>query len=244
MNWQIGGWNEFVDRQSHLLIVESDAGVVRRLYALLSSLPVRIVIAGTRADAVEAGLSRTFDLCFIAHGLVDGNGLSLLREALWGRGAVVGVLMSRHADLRVVQQAIDFGYSGVMQDPPDLRQLRPLLRRVYGELADSLSFECPEIARSIAAKADAFKELPDLRSISELTLTQIRSVLSNVDLMRIIRAVDYPFAGKERLEYFDRDTLERVVCLVRRWSQQRLGLQYARHVQSPSELPEKLRRPA
>ena len=41
--------------------------------------------------------------------------------------------------------------------------------------------------------------------------------------MTAFRSVDYPFAGKERLEYFDRDTLERVVCLVRRWSQQRLA---------------------
>lgn len=237
-------WKEFVDRHRHVLIVESDAGVVRRLTALLSSLPARVVISGTRADAVEAGLSHSFDLCFIAHGLVDGNGLSLLREALWGRGAVVGVLMSRHADLRVVQQAIDFGYSGVIQDPPDLQQLRPLLRRVFGGLADSLGSEQPEIARCIAAKTDPACELPDLRTIADLTLTQIRSVLSSIDLMRIIRAVDYPFAGKERLEYFDRDTLERVVCLVRRWSQQRLGLQDPRHVQSLPDLFEELRRPA
>jgi CheY-like chemotaxis protein len=224
--------------------VESDAGVVRRLCALLSSLPVRIVTSGSRADAVEAGLSQTFDLCFIAHGLADGNGLSLLKEALWGRGAVVGVLMSRHADLRVVQQAIDFGYSGVIQDPPDLQQLQPLLRRVFGGLADSLGSERPETVPSIAAKTDAFCELPDLRSIAELTLTQIRSVLSNFDLMRIIRAVDYPFAGKERLEYFDRDTLERVVCLVRRWSQQRLGHTDSLQMQAMPELFEELRRPA
>lgn len=233
-----------MDRHCHVLIVESDAGVVRRLCGLLSALPVRIVTSGTRADAVEVGLSQTFDLCFIAHGLVDGNGLSLLKEALWGRGAVVGVLMSRHADLRVVQQAIDFGYSGVIQDPPDLQQLRPLLRPLFGGLADSLVSEHPEIALSIAAKTDAVSELPDLRSIAGLTLNQIRSALSNFDLMRIIRAVDYPFAGKERLEYFDRDTLERVVCLVRRWSQQRLGLTDSRQLQSLSELLEELRRPA
>ncbi|MFM7165065.1 MAG: hypothetical protein ACKO3T_07420 [Planctomycetaceae bacterium] len=233
-----------MDRQRHVLIVESDAGVVRRLCALLSSLPVRIVTSGSRADAVEAGLSQTFDLCFIAHGLADGNGLSLLKEALWGRGAVVGVLMSRHADLRVVQQAIDFGYSGVIQDPPDLQQLQPLLRRVFGGLADSLGSERPETVPSIAAKTDAFCELPDLRSIAELTLTQIRSVLSNFDLMRIIRAVDYPFAGKERLEYFDRDTLERVVCLVRRWSQRRLGHTDSLQMQAMPEMFEELRRPA
>lgn len=240
----VSRWKDIVDRYRQVLIVESDAGVVQRLSSLLSYLPARLVISGTRADAVEAGLSQSFDLCFIAHGLVDGNGLSLLREALWGRGAVVGVLMSRHADLRVVQQAIDFGYSGVIQDPPDLQQLRPLLRRVFGGLADSLGSEHPEIARSIAARTDPAGELPDLRTIAGLTLTQIRSVLSNFDLMRIIRAVDYPFAGKERLEYFDRDTLERVVCLVRRWSRQRLGLQDVRQVQSLPELFEELRRPA
>jgi hypothetical protein len=69
-------------------------------------------------------------------------------------------------------------------------------------------------------------------------------VLSNFDLMRIIRAVDYPFAGKERLEYFDRDTLERVVCLVRRWSQQRLGHTDSLQIQAMPELFEELRRPA
>ena len=233
-----------MDRQRQILIVESDAGVVRRLCALLASLPARIIVSGTRADAVEAGLSQSFDLCFVAHGLADGNGLSLLREALWGRGAVVGVLLSRHADLRVVQQAIDFGYRGVMQDPPDLQQLRPLLRPVFGGLVDSLSSEPPEIALSIAAKTDWTADLPDLRWIAGLTLTQILSVLSTTDLMKIIRSVDYPFAGKERLEYFDRDTLERVVCLVRRWSQQRLSLPGICHSPAGVELLEELRRPA
>ena len=66
-------------------------------------------------------------------------------------------------------------------------------------------------------------ELPDLRYIATLSMSQIRVSLTEDDLIRIIRSVDYPFAGKERLEYFDRDTLERVVCLVRRWSQQRIA---------------------
>ncbi len=66
-------------------------------------------------------------------------------------------------------------------------------------------------------------ELPDLRYIANLTFAQIRSGLADADLIRIIRSVDYPFAGKERLEFFDRDTLERVVCLVRRWSQNRIA---------------------
>ena len=63
----------------------------------------------------------------------------------------------------------------------------------------------------------------DLESISTLTDEQIHRAMSEAELISVIRSVEYPFAGKERLEYFDRDTLERVVCLVRRWSCHRLG---------------------
>jgi hypothetical protein len=63
----------------------------------------------------------------------------------------------------------------------------------------------------------------DLEVISALSDDEIRRVMSVSELIAVIRSVDYPFAGKERLEYFDRDTLERVVCLVRRWTCHRLG---------------------
>jgi hypothetical protein len=63
----------------------------------------------------------------------------------------------------------------------------------------------------------------DLGTISTLTDEQIHHSMSDAELISVIRSVEYPFAGKERLEYFDRDTLERVVCLVRRWSCHRLG---------------------
>jgi hypothetical protein len=63
----------------------------------------------------------------------------------------------------------------------------------------------------------------DLESISTLSDDEIRRLMSTDELISVIRGVDYPFAGKERLEYFDRDTLERVVCLVRRWTCHRLG---------------------
>jgi hypothetical protein len=127
--------------------------------------------------------------------------------------------MSRHADLRVIQQAIDSGYAHVVEQPLDLLQLRPLLQRVFGSEADGLSFEQGVVSQCTSTST----EVPDLRCLATLSISQIRSNLSVEELIRIIRTVDYPFAGKERLEYFDRDTLERVVCLVRRWCQQRLA---------------------
>ena len=63
----------------------------------------------------------------------------------------------------------------------------------------------------------------DLQTISELSNDEIRDSMTTDELIQIIRSVDYPFAGKERLEFFDCDTLERVVCLIRRWSCRQLG---------------------
>ena len=63
----------------------------------------------------------------------------------------------------------------------------------------------------------------DLQSISEFSNDEIRGSMTKDELIQIIRSVDYPFAGKERPEFFDRDTLARVVCLVRRWSCRQLG---------------------
>jgi hypothetical protein len=76
-----------------------------------------------------------------------------------------------------------------------------------------------ENAHSGAANPREF----DLESISTLSDDEIHRAMSAPELIAVIRSVDYPFAGKERLEYFDRDTLERVVCLVRRWTCNRLG---------------------
>jgi hypothetical protein len=63
----------------------------------------------------------------------------------------------------------------------------------------------------------------DIETISTLSDDQIHHSMTADELIAVIRSVEYPFAGKDRLEYFDRDTLERVVCLVRRWSCHRLG---------------------
>jgi hypothetical protein len=77
-------------------------------------------------------------------------------------------------------------------------------------------------ANAEATEAESVRPF-DLEAISNLTDDQIHQSMTDAELISVIRSVDYPFAGKDRLEYFDRDTLERVVCLVRRWSCLRLG---------------------
>jgi CheY-like chemotaxis protein len=201
-----------------VLIVESDRATVRQLTDLLSALPLEVSVARTREEAMELTLRNSFQLCLVSHGLVDGSGLDFFQSTLRKRGRPTGVLLSRHADLRVVLQALDAGFSHVISQPVESQFLFPILVRLFPECG------CVDQSNDASCERTGLMnpELPDLRTIAALSLNQIRGCLSNGDLIRIIRAVDYPFAGKERLEFFDRDTLERVVCLVRRWSQQRL----------------------
>ena len=63
----------------------------------------------------------------------------------------------------------------------------------------------------------------DAKSIAALSDEDIRDRFGNSRLISVIRSVKYPFAGKERLEFFDHDTLERIVFLVRRWCRNKTG---------------------
>lgn len=201
-----------------ILIVESDRCAAAEIAELLGGLPAELYFAGSRSEAVELSLRARFSLCLISHGLSDGSGLPLLREVFGPAEKTQGLLLSRQPDLWVIQQALEAGYSAVLGKPPDTAQLAEVLRGLFGDASGCVeSPPAPRISQP-AGPAD----LPELSEIASLSNSDIRQRLSTEELIGIIRAVEYPFAGKERLEYFDRDTLERVVCLVRRWSQQRL----------------------
>jgi len=204
-----------------VLIVDSDRASVRQLTDLMADFPLEVYVAFSKAEAIELSLRCSFDLCLVAHGLADGNGLSLFAEALHQRGLSRGVLISRHADLRVIVDALDAGFAHVMTYPLEGNAIRLIVAELFPGLECSCECHDGPCERNVPMMAG--DDVPDLKSIASLSMNAIRFSMSTADLIRIIRSVDYPFAGKERLEYFDRDTLERVVCLVRRWSQQRLA---------------------
>lgn len=81
----------------------------------------------------------------------------------------------------------------------------------------------------LPARAGARSARFTVESIARLSSGQI-GTLADEELIALIRAVPYPFAGKERLEFFDRDTLERVSHLVRRWCLNKLALRSAEAV--------------
>ena len=204
--------------QGLVLIVDSDRESASLLVNALSHLPFKVMVAVDQLTAYEASLQYSFDLFLIAHGLADGNGIKLLARLQKSSTGSNGVLIANHIDLRVVYDAVSAGYRHVLPKPLDWRQLCFVLAETFGDLPlDRLSAE-----GTVFMEYPVSPALPDLEAIASLTTAEICDKMTNTELIRIIRSVDYPFAGKERLEFFDRDTLQRVVCLVRRWSQQRL----------------------
>lgn len=208
-----------------ILIVDSDRDCVARLVDLLTPLPFTVVVAFDQLHAYEISLQNTIDLYLIAHGLSDGNGIKLFARLLQTQHGLTGVLLARHVDLRVIYEAIGAGFQHVLPKPIDADQFFTVLSETFGQIPEN----------STVSELQAIKEYtmnlpqPDLEAIAMLTSQDIRERMTTPELIAVIRSVDYPFAGKERLEYFDRDTLERVVCLVRRWSQQRLEWLRGRH---------------
>lgn len=206
--------------QGVILIVDSDRDCIAQLIDILNPLPLTVITAYDQLHAYEISLQNQIDLCLISHGLADGNGVKLFSRLRQTRRGLHGVLLARHVDLRVIYDAMGAGFCHVLLKPIDAEQFCRVLSENFSNLPQDINL--PEI--------QALKEFampltqPDLAAIAALTTHDIRSRLTTSELIAIIRSVDYPFAGKERLEYFDRDTLERVVCLVRRWSQQRLDL--------------------
>lgn len=204
-----------------VLLVDSDASSVQRLRSIFSSLPFTLIVATSRREALVTGLQQRFSLALIAHGLSDGSGADLLQKLSVPGKQLTGVLLSYHANLTVIQQAFSHGFHSVLQQPVSAIQILELLK-LQPQLSEHTDNAAPpdDIIPFAIAGAEDTMHLDDVASLS---LEDVSSRLSTPQLIRIIRSVEYHFTGKERLEYFDRDTLERVVLLIRRWSRLRLA---------------------
>ncbi len=115
-----------------------------------------------------------------------------------------GLLIANDPDTGIKTAAEEAGLD-IIARPIDVNVLIPWLSN--GGCGESTTVE---LGSEDASRIDE-------RTISRLPESAIRNRLTDDQLIRIIRGVDYPFAGKERLEMFDRDTLVRVVLLIRRW---------------------------
>lgn len=197
-----------------ILIVDSDLNVCTSVSRTLTGLGYGLDVA---YDSVEArGLARRhrYSVGLFGESLSDGDGIALFRELCPEQKGMLGVLVSAVPNLPTVARAIGAGMSRVAPVPIDFHDLVSFLAAVP---ANSGSAK-PQKAVTMTSPTCAFDE----DTIAELTPGDISQRLSLSELIEVIRSVEYPFAGKDRLEFFDRDTLERVVHLVRRWCRNRL----------------------
>lgn len=194
-----------------ILIVDANKDAAHQLSRTLGALGYRVDIAGSAAAALTLARSGRFDVGIFSERLPDGDGPTLFRHVLACQAGMRGVLLAAVGNLSTVWNAVGAGMQRVLTSPIDFGQLLPVV-------------EAPPASRRDDSGSAAAMPQYDEQTIADLTSEEIRFRLSRDELVEIIRSVDFPFAGKERLHYFDRDTLERVTHLVRRWCQSRCSV--------------------
>jgi DNA-binding response OmpR family regulator len=167
-------------------------------------------------DSDEArGLSdkHRYSVGLFGEQLTDGDGIKLFSELCPRQKGMLGVLVAPVANLPTVARAIDAGMSRVAPIPIDFNDLVQFLAAIPA----SAMLSSGQSQGASRPQGPMFSE----EFIAELSAGDISQNLTLPELIEVIRSVEYPFAGKDRLEFFDRDTLERVVHLVRRWCRNR-----------------------
>lgn len=198
-----------------VLVVDSDLNLCSSLSRTLTGLGYALDVAYDADGAQSLARQNRYAVGLIGERITDADGVALFRDLCHSQPGMLGVLVTSVANLPTVARAIGAGMSRIAPVPIDFRDLVQFLTTIPMHSTAS----GPSAAAPVrAAQVGAFSE----DAIADLTPGDISQRLSINDLIDVIRSVEYPFAGKDRLEFFDRDTLERVVHLVRRWCRNRL----------------------
>ena len=194
-----------------ILLIGTDQEFCQPVSTTLGGLGYGVDVAYDGRTGVFLAGRRVYSHTLVEHELEGDNGVQLFRQIQRLQQNVIGILVAAAANLNTVHDALSAGMRRVLARPVDYDQLLPILQhKEYVMLAPT-------------DQTTGFDE----QQIAELSLFDIRDRLSRSQLVDMIRSVDYPFAGKDRLEYFDRDTLERVAHLVCRWCRQRHKLAHS-----------------
>lgn len=202
-----------------ILLVDSNLSLCTSVSRTLAGLGYGLDVAYDGEEARLLAVQHHYTVAVIGESLSDGDGVGLFRELCRLQRGLLGVLVTTVARLESVVRAIDGGMSRVLAVPLDFRDLTDFLVAIQ---PPGPAVPANGIATAGASAGTAATKVYSETEVAELSSTDIAERLSVRELIDVIRSVEYPFAGKERLEHFDRDTLERVVHLVRRWCRNRL----------------------
>ena len=198
-----------------ILVVDSDLNICTSVSRTLTGLGYGLDVAYDADEARNLSRRNRYAVGLFGESLTDGDGVSLFRELCPAQEGMLGVLVAPVANLPTVARAIGAGMSRIAPVPIDFNDLVHFLTAIPANGPES---KTAGSAPMTTTRGSVYSE----DAIAELTPGDITQRLSISDLIEVIRSVEYPFVGKDRLEFFDRDTLERVVHLVRRWCRNRL----------------------
>ncbi|MBL8848879.1 MAG: hypothetical protein JNG89_04315 [Planctomycetaceae bacterium] len=198
-----------------ILVVDSDLNLCTSVSRTLTGLGYGLDVAYDADEARNLSRRNRYAVGLFGESLSDGDGVTLFRELCPRQQGMLGVLVAPVPNLPTVARAIGAGMSRIAPVPIDFHDLVHFLTAIPSSGAEAMATGTVSAA---SVRGGAYSE----DAIAELTPGDIAQRLSIGDLIEVIRSVEYPFAGKDRLEFFDRDTLERVVHLVRRWCRNRL----------------------
>ncbi|WP_136808324.1 response regulator [Desulfosediminicola flagellatus] len=106
-----------------ILVVDDEALFADSCRTILGNLGFNVFCAHTGEQAVELAEKINFDLTLINGLLAGANGLetfSMLRQM---EPNLIGILITGHADLRMVIDAMNTGFNGVLEKPVDAVKL-------------------------------------------------------------------------------------------------------------------------
>jgi DNA-binding NtrC family response regulator len=192
-----------------ILLVGQDPQVCHSVAGTLAGLGFGIDVAYDRRTGLFLADRRNYTHLVVDDEIDEAGGISVFNQLSAMQQGVTGILLTAAGNLNTVVSAIEAGVRRVLAKPVDHRQLISVITTA------------PHSQTTMPAPRTT------IPSIASLSIREIHESLSIDQLISIIRSVDYPFAGKERLEHFDRDTLERVVHLVCRWCRQKLDTRTA-----------------
>jgi DNA-binding NtrC family response regulator len=192
-----------------LLLIDHDQNQCRRLHQVLSGLGFSLDVTCSAKEARVLNEQQRYSWSVIGTPVDGGDSVALFTQLRERQTCLRGLLVANDLDSGVKTAAEEAGLD-IISRPIDVNVLIPWLSNGSG----------PGASTTIELGSEEMTRI-DEQIVGRLPEGTIRNRLSDDQLIRIIRGVEYPFAGKDRLEMFDRDTLVRVVLLIKRWCRSR-----------------------
>jgi CheY-like chemotaxis protein len=189
-----------------VLLVDSNRVDCGRLARILQGLGYGLDVTFSAHEARMMNERQSYSWSVIGMPLEGVDGVELFTELRERQARIRGLLVANNPNRRIRTAAQEAGLD-IVSRPVDINVLVPWLSGANGQVMQPARLETNTL----------IPDRVDEGFVARLSETGIREEMSDAELIQIIRGVDYPFAGKDRLEMFDRDTLVRVVLLIKRW---------------------------